>query len=124
MMLTSIVLIIIAITGILLIHEDDTTLLSRVRIPAAILPEHYQTRLNNLRIVQGMANQFNTDRNTVPLSWLIYDLHSGEFFGRWAWIYYDLLSAALVVYSVTGVYMFFKLMNNQKKKKTKIGEIK
>jgi len=117
MTVTSIILIIIAVTGIMLIHEHDTTLFSRVRVPTAVLPDHYQIRLDNLRRAQGVSSEFSSDRDSVPLSWLIYDLHSGEFFGDWAWIYYDLLSVALIVYAVTGIYMFFKLMQNSKKKK-------
>ncbi len=117
MTVTSVILIIIALTGIMLIHEHDTTLFSRIRVPTAILPDSYQIRLDNIRKAQGVTSEFSSDRNSVPLYWLIYDLHSGEFFGSWAWIYYDLLSVALIVYAVTGIYMFFKLMNNSKHKK-------
>ncbi len=114
MIVTSIILIIISITGIVLIHEHDTTFFSRTRVPTALLPSQYQERLDGLRNAQGLPNSNGGD--TVPLSWLMYDLHSGEFFGKWAWIYYDLISVALIVYSVSGIYMFIILKNLEKKK--------
>jgi len=116
MTITSIVFIVIAVTGIVLIHEHDTTFFSQTRIPTSILPDRYQEKLDNMRAAQGVTELFSEDRDSVPLSWIIYDLHSGEFFGRWTWIYYDLLSAALVVYSITGIYMFFKLTRGKKVK--------
>lgn len=120
MTVSSIILIIIAVTGIVLIHEHDTTFFSRTRVPTAILPDKYQDKLDAMREAQGIDDQFSSDDKSVPLSWLMYDLHSGEFFGRWAWLYYDLLSAALVVYSVTGIYMFYKLTQRKGKQSKKI----
>jgi len=109
MVFTSVILILITITGIILIHEHDTTFFSRTRVPTSILPSAYQHKLDNMRQSQGVTSQFSKDSNSVPLSWLIYDIHSGEIFGKYGWIYYDLLSVALLVYTGTGIYMFLYL---------------
>jgi len=67
-----------------------------------------------MRAAQGISSKFEKDADSVPLSWLMYDLHSGEFFGNWTWIYYDLISVALIVYSVSGIYMFLILTKSGK----------
>ena len=72
-----------------------------------------------MRAVQGINKIYKDEAKSVPLSWLIYDLHSGEFFGEYAWLYYDLLSVALVIYSVTGIYMFLKVIGLKKKRNKK-----
>jgi uncharacterized iron-regulated membrane protein len=117
MVFTSVILIIITITGIILIHEHDTTFFSRTRVPAYLLPDRYQHKLDNMRRSQGVTTQFSKDRDTVPLSWLIYDLHSGEIFGKYGWVYYDILSVALLVYTGTGIYMFLYLTRKKGRKK-------
>ena len=117
MIITSIILIIISVTGIILIHEHDTQFFSRTRITTTILPAQYQHRLDSMRAAQGTTINFKNDANSVPLSWLMYDLHSGEFFGNWAWIYYDLISIALIVYSISGIYLFIGLMKPKLKTK-------
>ncbi len=117
MTISSIILIIISITGIVLIHEHDTQFFAKTRVPTSILPDSYQTKLDNMRAAQGITTHYKKDADSVPLSWLMYDLHSGEFFGKWAWIYYDLISVALIVMSVTGVYMFFVLINSERRTK-------
>jgi hypothetical protein len=115
MILTSIILIIISITGIVLIHEHDTNFFFRVKVSTAILPSQYEEKIDNIRAAQGSAKaHFNKEAKSVPLSWLMYDLHSGEFFGKWTWIYYDLISLALIVYSVSGIVMFVVLRNTHK----------
>ncbi len=114
MVITSIILIIISITGIVLIHEHNTQFFSQTRIDTSILPPQYQHRLETMRAAQGISSKFEKDADSVPLSWLMYDLHSGEFFGNWTWIYYDLISVALIVYSVSGIYMFLILTKSGK----------
>ncbi len=114
---TSIILFFITLTGIILIHEHDTTFFSQSRVPTVILPDSYQHKLDNMRRSQGVTQQFSKDGDSVPLSWLIYDIHSGEIFGKYGWVYYDILSIALLVYTVTGFYMFFYLTRKKKGKK-------
>ena len=106
---TSIILFLITLTGIILIHEHDTTFFSQTRVPTFILPDSYQHKLDNMRRSQGVTQQYSKDRDSVPLSWLI--------FGKYGWVYYDLLSVALLVYTVTGFYMFFYLTRKKKGKK-------
>ena len=117
MIMTSIILINISITGIVLIHEHDTHFFSRTRITTSILPPQYQYRLDTMRQAQGTTSSFQKDANSVPLSWLMYDLHSGTFFGKWAWIYYDLISVALILYSISGIYLFIGIMKPKSIKK-------
>ena len=62
MILTSIILIIISITGIVLIHEHDTNFFYRVKVPTAILPSQYEEKIDNIRAAQGSAKaHFNKE---------------------------------------------------------------
>jgi len=107
---TSILLFIIAITGILYNHHHDFDVLSNGRLPTSILPGSYQERLDDVRQAQGIAELFPEEAHSVPVMWVVIDLHNGEFFGGfWGRIFYDLLGGAMAVLSITGIYMYFKV---------------
>ena len=109
-LITSTLLLIIAITGILYNHHHDIDFLSKGRIPTAILPSKYQERLDEVRKAQGIGDLFPEEAHSVPVMWVVIDLHNGEFFGGfWGRILYDVLAGAMVVLSVTGIYMYFKI---------------
>ena len=109
-LITSVLLFIIALTGILYNHHHDFEFLSEGRIPTSILPGKYQQRLDDVRKAQGIADLFPEEANSVPVMWVVIDLHSGEFFGGvWGRILYDVLAGAMAVLSVTGIYMYFKI---------------
>ena len=108
--LTSTLLLIIALTGILYNHHHDFEFLSQGRIPTRILPDKYQERLDRTRQAQGLEELFPEEGNSVPVMWVVIDLHNGEFFGGTAGrIFYDLLGGAMAVLSITGIYMYFKV---------------
>ncbi|NOZ74114.1 MAG: PepSY domain-containing protein [FCB group bacterium] len=93
----------IAVTGILLEHKNDFHFLQTSRIPANWLPNKYTERLLALRAAQGATENANV---SIPLSWVVYDLHSGDILGPAGVIYYDLVAAAMGVLSITGIWMF------------------
>ncbi len=117
--LSALVIIIISATGILLEHKNDFSFMDRMRISTAWLPDSYQQRLIEIRKQQGTLGLYKDDSGSVPLSWVVYDLHAGIFFGEYAVYYYDFIAAALIVLSVTGIYMFFILNPKFKKRSTK-----
>lgn len=104
-------LLIIAITGILLIHQDDLKPIQTSRVPLSILPDHYEDRLSTIRQNQGTTALFNSD-TSVPLRWVILDLHTGDFFGKYGFILYDILAVIMLVMGSTGIYMYFKIRKN------------
>jgi hypothetical protein len=114
-LITSTLLLIIALTGILYNHHHDFNFLSEGRIPTRFLPAKYQKRLERTRKAQGLGDLFPEEENSVPVMWVIIDLHDGEFFGGTAGrIFYDLLGGTLAVLSVTGIYMYFKVRHRSR----------
>ena len=107
---TSALLLVIAVTGILYNHHHDFDFLRQGRIPSSILPGKYQERLDRTREAQGLEDLFPEEKNSVPVMWVIIDLHNGEFFGGMVGrIFYDVLAGVLAVLSATGVYMYFRV---------------
>jgi len=95
--------ILIAISGILLEHRH---IMSRWTIPAWLSPDSYVEKLEQVRISQGNANNAI---KSVPVERIIWDLHSGAFWGKFGWLYYDLIAISMIVLSITGVYMYWKI---------------
>ena len=113
--ITSTLLLIIALTGILYNHHHDFKFLSEGRIPTSILPDKYQERLDRTRKAQDTEDLFLDEKNSVPVMWVIIDLHNGEFFGGMVGrIFYDFLGGALAVLAVTGIYMYFKVRHRSR----------
>lgn len=110
-LVTVILLLVISITGILLIHQDDLRVIQTSRVPLSILPGHYEDRLETTRDRQGTAERFN-DNDSVPLRWVVLDLHTGDFFGRFGFLIYDALAVVMLVMGSTGIYMYFKIRKN------------
>jgi len=104
-------LIVIAVTGILLIHQDDIKSIQQTRVPLSVLPGHYENRLEETRDRQG-TNDFFGGEQSVPLRWVILDLHTGDFFGKYGFILYDLLAGIMLIMGSTGIYMYFKIRKN------------
>lgn len=100
---SAIFIFLIALTGILLEHKNDFHFLQTVRIPGAWLPSKYTERLKTIQSAQHVTGETET---TIPLSWIVYDLHSGDILGRAGVIYYDLVAVAMGVLSLTGMWMF------------------
>ena len=94
-------LMIISITGILLIHQDDLSVVQTERVSLKLLPEHYSSRLEQTRAKQGTTNFFTAERS-VPLRWVILDLHTGAFFGKYGPYLYDLL--AIMIGTMPGTF--------------------
>lgn len=107
---TSSLLLVIALTGILYNHHHDFGFLRDGRIPTSVLPDKYQERLDRTREAQGLADVFPEEARSVPVMWVVIDLHNGEFFGGMVGrIFYDVIAGALAVLSVTGIYMYFRV---------------
>lgn len=110
-LLSAFLLVVIAITGILLTHQDDLKSIQTGRVPLSLLPDHYETRLQSTRERQGTDQIFAVEES-VPMRWVILDLHTGEFFGKYGpWIY-DLLALMMLILGTTGVVMYFKIRKN------------
>ena len=91
-------------------HHHDFEFLRQGRVPTKILPAKYQERLDRTRQAQGLGELFPEEKNSVPVMWVIIDLHNGAFFGGMAGrIFYDLLGGVLALLSVTGIYMYFRV---------------
>ena len=99
----------ISITGILLNHRHDFAWIDNTRVPTSFLPTGYQTKLDDVRAAQGLEDLFPEEAHSVPLMWLIQDLHTGDVLGPWGRIFYDLIGVSFVVLVITGVYMYFKI---------------
>lgn len=110
-LITVSLLLIISFTGILLIHQDDIKPLHTKRVSLNVLPDHYENRLERTRQKQGTTVAF-AGEESVPLRWVILDLHTGDFFGKYGAIFYDLLSIVAMVLGTTGIYMYFKIRKN------------
>ncbi|MBT8044938.1 MAG: PepSY domain-containing protein [Verrucomicrobiae bacterium] len=109
-LISSCLLLIIGVTGILYNHHHDFDFLKESRVPTAILPGKYQERLDQTRDAQGLGDIFPEEDSSVPIMWVIIDLHNGSFFGGlWGRILYDILGGMLMVLSVTGIYMYFQI---------------
>jgi hypothetical protein len=107
---TSCILLVIALTGILYNHTHDFRFLSTARVPTAILPDKYQERLDRTRQAQGTTEMFPEEAHSVPIMWLVIDLHNGEFFGGFAGrLLYDVIAGSLAVLAVTGIVMYFRI---------------
>ena len=109
-LVSSILLLVIGVTGILYNHHHDFRFLRESRVPTAILPAKYQERLDRTRESQGLGDLFPEEAHSVPVMWVVIDLHNGEFFGAtWGRLLYDVLGGVLVVLSITGIVMYFRI---------------
>lgn len=109
-LITSLVLLVIALTGILYNHLHDFAFLEETRVPTWLLPHGYQERLDRTRAAQGLAELFPEEAHSVPIMWVVIDLHNGEFFGGLPGrLFYDLVALALGTLAVTGIVMFFRI---------------
>ncbi len=105
-LIVSIFLLVCTITGVLYNHQHDFAVLEKSRISTAFLPDSYQERLDRTRKAQGLEHLFPEEANSVPVMWVIKDLHTGAIFGFWGRIFYDLLGIMLVILTVTGCYLY------------------
>ncbi len=101
----------IAISGILLEHRH---IMSRWTIPTWLSPDSYIEKLERVRVVQGNAN---IAINSVPVEQIVWDLHSGAIFGKFGWLFYDLIAVSMTVLSLTGIYMFWKVRSLELKRR-------
>ena len=109
-LITSVLLLVIGVTGILYNHHHDFEFLRDGRIPTNVLPGKYQERLDRTRQAQGLEDMFPEEANSVPVMWVVIDLHNGEFFGGMAGrIFYDVIAGVLALLSATGIYMYFRI---------------
>lgn len=104
-------------TGVLYNHHHDFDVLEKGRISTSLLPDNYQERLDRTRKAQGLENLFPEEANSVPVMWLIQDLHTGEIFGFWGRIFYDILGIIIVLLSISGCYLY--LVRNLRVKKNR-----
>ncbi len=102
-------MVLIGLTGILLNHRHSWTWMDKVRVTTSILPDRYQTRLDTVREVQGIADLFPEEAHSVPLMWLIYDFHTGDILGPLGRSFFDLIAISFIVLAVTGIYMFLRI---------------
>ncbi len=105
----SVIFVVISITGILYNHTHDFEFLKKGRVATSFLPASYQERLDKTRQAQGLAELFPEEAHSVPALWLVKDLHTGDFFGPWGRIFYDLVGVSLITLAVSGCYLFLKL---------------
>jgi uncharacterized iron-regulated membrane protein len=110
-LISVLLLIVISITGILLIHQDDLKTIQTTRVPLSLLPDHYENRLETTRERQGTKALYGEEKS-VPLRWVILDLHTGDFFGRYGFLLYDILAVIILVMWSTGIYMYFRIRKN------------
>ena len=111
----SLLLVIICITGILYTHQHDFEILEKGRISTRYLPDSYQERLDKTRRAQGLEALFPEESKKVPVMWLVKDLHTGDFWGPWGRLFYDLISISLLVVTITGCYLFLKIKIRKKR---------
>jgi hypothetical protein len=110
-LISAVLLIVIAITGILLVHQDDLKAIQTGRVPLTLLPGHYEDRLEQTRDRQGTSAHFAPEAS-VPMRWVILDLHTGEFFGKYGPWLYDILAVMMAVLGTTGIVMYFRIRKN------------
>lgn len=115
-LIMSFLFVVISITGILYNHQHDFHFLEQGRISTYFLPDSYQERLDTTRHAQGLEDVFPEEAKRIPVMWLIKDLHTGDFWGPWGRLFYDIVCISLFILSVTGFYLFFKMKKRQKKK--------
>ena len=108
--------VIICITGIIYTHQHDFKILEKGRISTDFLPDSYQERMDKTRLAQGLDVLFPEEAKTVPVMWLIKDLHTGDFWGAWGRLLYDLVTISLLVLTITGFYLFLKIKMRTRKK--------
>ena len=113
-LLVGICIFFISITGFLLNHRHDFPWVDTTRVPTAVLPPAYQQRLDDVRGAQGLADLFPDEAHSVPLQWVITDLHTGEILGTWGPWFFDLIAASFTVLSVTGIIMYFKIRRRKR----------
>ncbi len=106
--IVSLLFVIICITGILYNHHHDVDFLKEGRISTAFLPDSYQERLDTTRKAQGLEGLFPEEAKRMPVMWLVQDLHTGDIFGPWGRLFYDLLCVIMIILSVSGCYLFLK----------------
>lgn len=103
-------LLIIALTGILYNHLHDFAFLEEARVPTWTLPDKYQERLDRTRKAQGLEDLFPEEAHSVPIMWVVIDLHNGEFFGGLPGrLFYDALALALGTLAVSGIVMYWRI---------------
>lgn len=106
----SVLMLVISLTGILYNHHHDLAFLNSTRVPTAILPDGYQERLDRTRESQGLGDLFPEEAHSVPVMWLVIDLHNGAFFGETGGrFFYDAIAVSLCVLSLTGIVLYFKI---------------
>nr|WP_303721952.1 PepSY-associated TM helix domain-containing protein [Malonomonas rubra] len=98
-------LVICSLTGIFYNHHRDFEFLEKGRISTSFLPDGYQERLERTRKAQGLENLFPDEANSVPVMWLIQDLHTGQIFGFWGRIFYDFLGVVMIFLAISGCYL-------------------
>jgi len=114
-LVSSVILLIIALTGFLFNHRHDFDFLETARVPTWALPDAYQERLDRTRKAQGLEDLFPEEAKSVPIMWLVIDLHNGEFFGGLPGrLFYDLMAASLGTLSVTGIWMYWRIRKRKR----------
>lgn len=112
-LLTAFAMIVIALTGILLTHQDELRFVQNGRLTTSVLPDAYQERLDETRERQQL-DEILPRETSVPLKWLILDLHTGDFWGFWGRWTYDLIALAFMSLAFTGFYMYLKIRKDYK----------
>ncbi len=107
-LLISLLMIIISLTGILYNHHHDLKFLTSWRVSAEMLPTHFQQRLEKTRALQGILAVEGKQEQTVPLIWVVVDLHTGDFFGPWGRLFYDVIGVMFMVLAGSGMYLYWK----------------
>lgn len=115
-LIVSLILLLIGITGILYNHQHDFEFIEKTRVSTRFLPVSYQDRLDKTRQAQGLQDLFPEEADRVPLMWLIKDLHTGDFWGRWGRLFYDLVGLSLLMVTASGCYLFLKMKGRTKEK--------
>ena len=110
-LISVVLLIVISVTGILLVHQDSLKVIQKSRVPLSMLPDHYDNRLETTRGRQGTKEIFREEKS-VPLRWVVLDLHTGDYFGKYGFLLYDILAVIMLVMGSTGIYMYFKIRKN------------
>ncbi len=114
-LLASLLVSVIVVTGILYNHQHDLVFLEKGRISTQFLPDMYQERLERVQKAQGLEGLFLEEKSSIPVIWLIKDLHTGDFWGIWGRVVYDILCSSLLVMVITGCYLFLKVKQRTKK---------
>ena len=116
-LLISVFFIVCAVTGVLYNHHHDFEVLEKGRISTTLLPDKYQERLDRTRKAQGLEDLFPEEASSIPVMWLIQDLHTGEIFGFWGRIAYDILGIILVLLAISWCYLYLVRAPRPNKKK-------